>query len=123
MAQWEDRIVFERRERGDLEAVCSVYSSVGFEFIGFRRTYIGGDVSFVEKTMAEPPFELCDALFKFWWTPARSSRRGVYGACRHLDEDCAEERRMETEVSMSFARISGGNFAAALSGGVDADFF
>ena len=36
---------------------------------------------------------------------------------RHLEEDCAEDKRKEVEVSMSFARISGGDFAAALTGG------
>ena len=77
--------------------------------------------------MAEPPFELCDAKFKFWWTAAASagpSRRGGGGSSssrRRGEEE--EERRMETEVDMTFARISGGDFAEALTGGLDADFF
>ena len=116
----------EERDHRDLETVYELFSSVGFEFVGFRRMEIGGDVSFVSETLLdvdEAPFELCDGRFKFWWTPAPVARRGMFAARRHVEDDIAEDKRVEVEVCMTFARISGGDFGAGVTGGLEAGFF
>jgi hypothetical protein len=116
----------EEREHRDLETVYELFSSVGFNFVGFRRIEIGGDVSFVSEKLDvdEAPFELCDGRFKFWWTPAPPvSRRGMFAARRHVEDDIAEDKRVEVEVCMTFARISGGDFGVGVTGGLDAGFF